>query len=538
MYSSKLSYPMPHSSHIIFNSSDLDTAMMMYNVCMRIATLLSSLAAVVAQDAPSPYLQVPSQRQLDWHRQELYAFLHFGPNTFTGEEWGRSQSLPDVFDPTDLDTDQWAKVLAEAGMKGMILTAKHHDGMCLWNTSTTAYKVGNGAWAAKREQAGLDADVVRMAAGSARKYGIQFGVYLSPWDIHRDPAMPKPGLEGTVYDEPPVFGDASPGDYNALYVQQLTELATMTLADGTPVDLFEVWLDGASGSATAQTFDWAGFRDVVRRHQPGAVVWGHQGPDARWVGNEDGFTRPTNWHTISRTPDEPRYAGEELERGVRGGRYWTPAESDARIRDGWFYHAEETSKSGATLLEMYLKTVGRSVNLLLDVPPDTRGQIAEIDAANLQEFARLRNATLDRNVVTSDMETSSSGVRAGDADSYGPAKVIDGRKDTYWTMDDGKLTGWVEIDLGGVYCVDGFVVQEHIALGQRVGGYAFDAVGNGGEYRTVLGNGTSMGYKRIDLLDKAIETSRIRLRITQASAVPLIQSLQVLGELGSCATRE
>ncbi|KAK8072693.1 alpha-L-fucosidase [Apiospora saccharicola] len=490
--------------------------------------------STVAQDAPAPYLQVPSRRQLNWQRQELYAFLHFGPNTFTGEEWGRSQSLPDVFSPTDLDTDQWAKVLADAGMKGMVLTAKHHDGMCLWNTSTTTYKIGNGAWAKRRGEAGLDADVVRMAASSAKKQGIKFGVYLSPWDIHRDPAMPKPGLKGTIYDEPQIFGDSSPGDYNALYVQQLTELVTVTLADGTPIDLFEVWLDGASGSDTVQTFNWTGFRDVIRQYQPNAVVWGHQGPDARWVGNEDGFTLPTNWHTISRTQDEPHYTGDELEVGVRDGRHWTPAESDARIRDGWFYHAEEPSKSGAALMDMYLATTGRGVNFLLDVPPDARGRIADMDAGNLQEFARLRNATLDRNVVMSGMETSASGVRAGNAEAYGPGKVIDGRDDTYWTMDDGELIGWVEIDLGDVYCVSGFVVQEHIALGQRIGGYGIDVMVNGGGYTAVITNGTSMGYKRIDLPKKAVETSRTRLRITQANAVPLIQNLQVLGTSGNC----
>lgn len=493
--------------------------------------------STVAQDAPAPYFQVPSQRQLDWQRQELYAFLHFGPNTFTNEEWGRSQSLPEIFNPTDLNTDQWAKVLADAGMKGMILTAKHHDGMCLWNTSTTTYKIGNGSWAKNREQTGLDTDVVRMAAGSAKKYGIKFGVYLSPWDIHRDPAMPKPGLKGTIYDEPQIFGDSSPGDYNALYVQQLTELITMMLADGTPIELFEVWLDGASGSDTVQTFNWTGFRDVIRQHQPNAIMWGHQGPDARWVGNEDGFTLPTNWHTISRTQDQAHYTGEELELGVRDGRYWTPAESDARIRDGWFYHAEEPSKSGAALMDMYLMTVGRSVNLLLDVPPDTRGLIAEIDAANLQEFASLRNATLNHKVITSGLAASSSSVRAGDTDTYGPAKIIDGRNDTYWSMDDGELTGWVEMDLGGVYCLGGFILQEHIALGQRIGGYVIDAMVKGGKYKAVLDNGTSMGYKRIDLLEEAVETSRTRLRITQANAVPLIQSIQVLGTTGNCTTR-
>lgn len=501
--------------------------MMKYISCLQAAALLWSANTAVAQNSPLPYLRVPDQRQLDWQRQELYAFLHFGPNTFTGEEWGRSQSQPDIFNPTALDTDQWAKTLADAGMEGMILTAKHHDGMCLWNTSTTTYKVANGAWAKGR--AGLDADIVRMAAGSAKKYGIKFGVYLSPWDIHRDPAMPKPGLQGTIYDEPQIFGDSSPGDYNALYTQQLTELVTMQLADGTPIDLFEVWLDGASGSDTVQTFNWTGFREVIRAHQPSAVMWGHQGPDARWVGNEDGFTVPTNWNTISRTQDDAHYSGEELERGVRDGLYWTPAESDARIRDGWFYHADEPSKSGTALMDMYLKTVGRGVNLLLDVPPDTRGLIADVDAANLMEFARLRKATLSRNLVTPDLKTSSSSVRAGDSEVYGPGKVIDGREDTYWTMDDDKLTGWVEIEFDNVYSVDGFMVQEHIALGQRIGGYGIDAMVNGGTEYRVLVNGTSMGYKRIDLLETSVETSRIRLRVTQANAVPLIQSVQVLG---------
>ena len=170
-------------------------------------TLSLLLSIAVAYSAPAPYLQTPTPRQLAWHQHEYYAFIHFGPNTFTDEEWGRSQSTPDVFKPTALDTDQWAKGFADAGMTGMILTAKHHDGMALWDTNTTTYKIGNGQWAKDRITAGLSADVVRMAATSAAKYGIKFGIYLSPWDIHRDPAMPKPNLTGTIYDEPQIFGD-------------------------------------------------------------------------------------------------------------------------------------------------------------------------------------------------------------------------------------------------------------------------------------------------------------------------------------------
>ncbi len=474
-----------------------------------------------------PTSETPTQRQLAWHRMEYYAFLHFGPNTFTNEEWGKSQSPPDVFAPTSLDTDQWAKSFADAGMSGMILTAKHHDGMALWNTSTTTYKIGNGAWAKRRIAQGLDADVVRMAAGSAKKYGIKFGVYLSPWDMHRDPSVPKPGLSGTIYDEPQIFGDASNGKYNDMYATQLTELVTMKLSDGSPVDLFEVWLDGASGSNTVQTFDWTRFRDVIRKNQPNAVMWGHQGVDARWVGNEDGVTVATNWHAISRTQDQPHYSGDQLQTGVRDGLYWAPAEADARIRSGWFYHANERPKTGDALMAMYLQSVGRSVNLLLDVPPDTNGLIVKADVDSLMRFKGLRDQFLDRTLVSPDANVTASSVRGRDAILFGPANVISGNPETYWTMNDGETTGSIEIDLGGLRTVDAFIVQEHIALGQRVGGYAIDAMVNGAYKSAVVG--TSLGYKRIDKLTTSVDATKIRFRITQANAVPLINSIQVLG---------
>lgn len=459
---------------------------------------------------------------------EYYAFLHFGPNTFTNEEWGNSQSSPDVFIPTSLDTDQWAKTFSDAGMSGMILTAKHHDGMALWDTNTTTYKIGNGVWARKRAAQGLDADVVRLAAGSAKKFGLRFGVYLSPWDMHRDPSVPKPATQaGTIFDEPQIFGDSTPGDYNDLYARQLTELVTMALPDGSPVSLFEIWLDGASGSDTVQTFNWTRFRDIIRTHQPDAVMWGHQGVDARWVGNEDGVTVTTNWHTISRTQDQPHYDGGQLQTGVRDGLYWAPAEADARIRDGWFWHANERPKAGDTLMSMYLQSVGRSVNLLLDVPPDTNGLIVKEDANALMRFKRLRDDFLNRKLAFPGLNVTASSVRGRNSTLYGPANVIDGKVDTYWTINDSEMTGSIEIDLGGSYTVDGFITQEHIALGQRIGGYAIETLVNGA-YKSVV-VGTSIGYKRIDKLSTPVNTTRIRLRITQANAVPLINSIQVLG---------
>ncbi|KAI0843938.1 glycoside hydrolase family 29 protein [Daldinia vernicosa] len=489
---------------------------------------VSGLAnAVYGQAPPTAYLQTPSAQQLEWHRLEYYAFVHFGPNTFTDEEWGRSQSTPVVFSPTALDTDQWAKSFADAGMAGMILTAKHHDGMALWDTNTTTYKIGNGDWAKDRAEKHLNADVVQLAAASAKKYGIKFGIYLSPWDIHRDPAMPKPNLTGTLYDEPQIFGDANAGDYNQLYSQQLTELVTMRLSNGSTIQLSELWLDGNSGSDTVQTFNWTGFRNIIRVNQPGAIMWGHQGVDARWVGNEDGVTVETNWHTISRTQDQPHYSGEQLQTGVRDGTYWTPAEADARIRDGWFYHSNEKPKTADALMNMYLQSVGRSVNLLLDVPPDTTGQIPKGDVDILLQFKAQRDAFLDRELLRPGLAVNASSIRDGNATLYGPANVLDGNKDTYWALNDEEKTGWLEVDLGGTYAIDAFIAQEHIALGQRIGGYTIEAVVNG-VYKTLV-TGTSLGYKRINRLDTAVETSRIRLSVTQANATPLVNSFQVLG---------
>lgn len=480
-----------------------------------------------SQAPPSPYLRTPSTRQLSWHQLEYYAFIHFGPNTFTNEEWGRSQSTPDIFKPTSLDTDQWAKSFVDAGMAGMILTAKHHDGMALWDTNTTTYKIGNGNWAKDRVAKSLDADVVRMAAGSAKKYGIKFGIYLSPWDIHRDPAMPKTNLSGTIYDEPQIFGDSTPGDYNELYAQQLTELVTMRLGDGTPIQLFELWLDGASGSDTVQTFNWTNFRDIIRQHQPDAIMWGHQGVDARWVGNEDGTTVKTNWHTISRTQDQTHYSGDQLQTGVRDGTYWTPAEADARIRSGWFWHASEKPTTPEALMNMYMSCVGQSVSLLLDVPPDTTGQLAKEDVDVLLKFKTQRDVFLNRRILTPNFMVNASSVRGGNSSVFGPANVLDGKSDTYWAMNDKETTGSLEVNLGSTYTIDSFITQEHIALGQRIGGYGIDAMVNG-TWKTLV-TGTSMGYKRIDKLSASVQTGRIRLRVTQANATPMIQSFQVLG---------
>lgn len=284
---------------------------------------LLSASRALAAAPPVPYGVTPTSQQLDWHGMEYYGFLHFGHNTFTNEEWGWSQRHANVFNPTNLDTDQWARELRDAGMTMMILTAKHHDGMALWSTATTQYNVINSNWAANRIANGLDANVVKMAAESAEKYGIKFGVYLSPWDMSRDPAVSKGTNASQVGDQ--IFGNANGGpgddyggDYNNYYDAQLTELLNMQINDGQggtkKIEIGEVWLDGASGSNTVQTLDFNRFRNTIRANQPDAIMWGKVG-DARWVGNEAGFTHPTNWHRWSAN-------GSNITTGVRNGPLW------------------------------------------------------------------------------------------------------------------------------------------------------------------------------------------------------------------------
>ena len=246
-----------------------------------------------------------------------------------------------------------------------------------------------------------------------------------------------------------------------------------------------MWLDGASGTSTVQTFDWTRFRDIIRTNQPNAVMWGHQGVDARWVGNEDGVTVATNWHTISRTQDQTRYTEAQLQTGVRDGTYWTPAEADARLRSGWFYHDNENPKS-VVAVDADVSAVGRPEReSAARCTAGSGGQNRRGGHRRADGFQAERETLLSRELVTPNLTVTASSVRGNNAALFGPANAIDGDSDTYWTMNDGQSTGSFEIDLGGIRDVDGFIVQEHIALGQRIGGYAIDAWVNGA-YQTVV----------------------------------------------------
>ncbi|MDZ7378683.1 MAG: alpha-L-fucosidase [candidate division KSB1 bacterium] len=444
---------------------------------------------------PAPFGPVPSTRQLAWHKLEYYAFIHFGMNTFTDREWGDGREDPTLFNPTALDCRQWARVCKQAGMKGIILTAKHHDGFCLWPSRYTEHSVKNSPW---RDGKG---DVLRELAQACREYGLKMGIYISPWDRHE-----------------PSYGDSP--RYNEFYKNQLREVLTSY------GDVFEVWFDGACGegpNGRRQEYDWPGFFEVVRQCQPKAVIFSDGGPDVRWVGNENGFANTTNWCLLRREevwPGYPRY--QELTTGHPDGTHWVPAEADVSIRPGWFYHPAEDSqvKSVEELLEIYYASVGRNAALLLNIPVDRRGLVPEPDATRLMEFRRALEAEFPRDLAQG-AQARASQVR-GNHPRFAAHRAIDGDPSTYWAPDDTVRAVWLEVEFPRPTTVNRLVLQEYIALGQRVEGFRVDVEAPDGWQK--VAEGTTIGYRRI-LRFPEVTTRRVRLYITKARACPTIATV-------------
>lgn len=329
--------------------------------------MTTALAALLMTQLP-----LPTPRQIAWHQMEYYAFVHFGPNTFTGREWGEGNEDPNKFNPTELDCRQWVRTFKAAGMKGVIITAKHHDGFCLWPSQFSSHTVAQSKW---RDGKG---DVLHDLSAACKAEGLKMGVYLSPWDRNH-----------------PNYGTP---EYNQTFANTLTEVLTRY---GT---MFEVWFDGANGegpNGKRQVYDFPKFHSVVRQNQPMAVMFSDAGPDIRWVGNESGVAGDPCWYTVDNSryvPGTPRY--HELTNGDMNGPDWVPAECDVSIRPGWFWRASENDKvkTPEQLLDLYLKSVGRGSSLLLNVPPDTRGLIHENDVKALLEFRKLRDSWLGRDL--------------------------------------------------------------------------------------------------------------------------------------------
>ena len=456
---------------------------------------------------PEPVMPLPSDQQLVWHEMEFNAFIHFTTNTFTDKEWGYGDESPSVFNPGQFDAAQWVTVLKEAGCKAVILTAKHHDGFCLWPSQYTEHSVKSSTWMDGK------GDVVKALSEACKNAGLKFGVYVSPWDRNR--------------------ADYGRSTYIDYYRNQLKELFTHY----GPV--FEMWFDGANGGDGyyggarerrringATYYHWPATLDTVRSIQPGVLFFSDAGPGVRWVGNERGVAGTTNWNTIK---NDTLFAGkpdisEILNTGSEDGDKWIPAEVDVSIRPGWFYHEKEDSlvKSPEQLFEIYLTSVGRGSTLLLNVPPDKRGLIHENDIQSLQGFRAILNREFANNLAKDAVVTANTW--RGKAETYKPSNVTDGKPDTYWATDDELKSGTLEISLNGMQTVKYVMLQEYIPLGQRVKAFSVDVWQNN-EWKSVA-TGTTIGYKRILAFDP-VETDKIKISVMDAKACPLISNVAV-----------
>ena len=409
---------------------------------------------------------VPSPQQLKWHDMEFYLFTHFGPNTFTDKEWGHGDEPENIFNPTQLDCEQWCRIAKAAGAKGIIITAKHHDGFCLWPSKFSAHTVRESAW---RNGKG---DVLKELSQACKKYGLQFGVYLSPWDRNH-----------------PKYGTP---EYNDVFVNMMKEIFT----NYGPI--WEFWWDGANGegpNGKKQVYDWKKFERTIRTLSPNTVVFSDIGPNIRWVGNENGIAAKTNWNTLD-TAGFTRGAGappnDTLNMGNINGKSWIPAECDVSIRPGWFYHKEEDDKvkTPEQLFDLYLKSVGRGANLLLNVPPDRRGLINENDSAALIGFKKLRDKYFSKNLASSARAyfTAHNGTRAA-------PKLNDGNKNTFETIYLPDLNS-VGLEFNKPQKINCVVLQEYLGNGQHCKKFSLSLMNKKHELLRKI-QGTTIGNKRI-----------------------------------------
>jgi alpha-L-fucosidase len=473
----------------------------------------SHFALILPDQTPEDILDTaaniaPTPNQLSWQEMEFTAFAHFGMNTFTDREWGEGMEDPTLFNPTGFDARQWARVFKEAGMRMIIVTAKHHDGFCLWPSRYTEHSVKKSPW---HDGQG---DVVGEVARACREAGLKFGIYLSPWDRHE-----------------PTYGD-SPA-YNRHFCDQLRELLS---GYG---EISEVWFDGACGegpNGKKQEYDWLSYYRVIRELQPKSVIFG-MAPDLRWIGTETGYGRETEWSvvpvTIREGPVAPLASLDDLfvpgdmtaeDLGSREkislarALAWYPAETDVSIRPGWFYHAGEDAevKTPEKLIDIYFSSVGRNSVLLLNVPPDKRGLIHENDTRSLIEMKRILDETFAVNLAE-DAEITATREKK----SHGSAFILDPDKDTFWTTPDGVETASLEFSLPEPRCFDVALLQEEIRVGQRVEEFALEAW-DGNSWRPFAA-GTTIGYRRL-LRFPEVTTGRVRLTIRKSRTSPTLSA--------------
>ncbi|TDO68962.1 alpha-L-fucosidase [Flavobacterium chryseum] len=455
--------------------------------------------------SPEPFGPLPTQKQLDWQEMEFYAFVHFSLNTFTNKEWGYGDESPELFNPTNLDVRQWARVVKEAGMKGIILVAKHHDGFCLWPSAYTERSVKNSPW-----QNGKG-DLVKELAAACKEYNLKLGLYLSPWDRNR-----------ADYGKP---------EYVTYFRNQLKELLTNY------GDVFEMWFDGANGGDgyygganetrkinTLEYYNWDETYKLIYKIAPKTLVWGVGPSEARWIGNEEGRAGKTNW-SLLRQKDE--LAGKvhytEFMSGHEDGEKWVPGEADVSIRPGWFYHAVEDDKVRPLdeMVDIYYESIGRNATLLLNLPVDRRGLVHENDEARLKELVATIKEDFKTELLAGSKITTDN--TRGNSDEFAPKNVVDGNKETYWATDDNVKTASIIFEFDKPKAIDRILLQEYIKLGQRVKTFTVDAKVDG-QWKNIA-NETTIGYKRILRIER-VTASALKINITDSKASIVISNIQ------------
>lgn len=433
--------------------------------------LLMVLFTVEAMAAQNAVDLKPSPQQIEWQDLEMGAIVHFGPNTFLNQEWGDGSADPKLFNPAQFDPEQWMRALQSAGIKYVVFVAKHHDGFCLWPTSQTAYSVKSSPWENGH------GDVVKRVEQAARKYGLKFGVYLSPWDRHE-----------------PRYKNSD--DYDRYYTAQLDELAQRY------GDLEEFWLDGAGSEG--HVYNFARYVEELRMSQPNTLLFADMAlfeyGDIRWVGNEEGVISYENWNVIDR----------------HGYLRWRPVEADTPLRkQHWFWHPndEASLKSVPELISTYDQTVGRGGQLMLGVAPDNRGLLPDADVQRLQEFGATLKQRYRRNLAVHHL--------AGDREAE---RALDGNPDTFWSAPLGSHHAVLEVNLGRPVSFDHVLTMEWLNDGQHVQKYAVE-VFRDGEWVRVAG-GLAIGHKKIDAFPRTT-ASRVRLNILSSSAQAHIREFQI-----------
>jgi alpha-L-fucosidase len=433
---------------------------MKFQLILVVAGLLNINYINAQQEIPRPTLQ-----QLKWQENETTAFLHFTVNTFTGKEWGDGTEDPKIFDPTKFDARQWIKELKDAGFKTAIITAKHHDGFCLWPTKTTEHSVKNSPWK------NGNGDVVKEVADACKEFGVAFGFYLSPWDRHEK-----------TYGTPA---------YNDFYKEQLKELLTNY------GKVAEVWFDGAKGkNEKDMIYDFDGYWKLVRELQPGAIIYSGVGPDARWVGNEKGIAGDTCWSTINTDGMMPgKVVPKYLNTGDENGKKWMAAETDVSIRPGWFWNEKENNqvRSAKNLVNLYYQSVGRNSLLLLNIPPNKDGLFEQVDIRAIDSFRTILNETFAHNL----------------AEGKTKKNLTDKSSESFILLEKNKP---VIIDLGKKQTFDRLLMQENIRNGQIIKHGSWE-YWDGNNWQLIKSFST-IGYKRL-LRFNVIESSKLRFKITE-----------------------